>query len=376
MKSRGGKSKYISAAAAAIALTVCAVLAQESSNTSGDNSAPAALPSPVDQPTAANDGGNAMPARLPAPDASDSAAAAYTAGQATARSSQSQRQDSPDQQVQRYDVPITPPSKTMLLATMPSGDPLPIDGTMMIDKLARLSKDPKSGWYVLEFVNEDKTSVNRTRRVLPNEMLEKLEMVLEERPGSLFKVSGETLVCGRHSYLLIRGADEERRDQPTEIAVVPPSTAAASQPATESQPATTSRPADEIGSPDDIIRAFQKDKIGAPVITPLRKSVQDQGQATSAPADGDPIHRRTMVMDRVMRFLPHKLEGWLQARYEADNTLKEPPLLLLPCAKLERAEKEYELGARLKISGEITVYKGWRYLLVRKVLPDRYTGQF
>ena len=61
------------------------------------------------------------------------------------------------------------------------------------------------------------------------------------------------------------------------------------------------------------------------------------------------------------------------ARFESDNTLADEPIRLLPCKLLQKAKRR---GGRLRISGEITRYQGRRYLLLRKVLPERRMGQF
>jgi hypothetical protein len=89
-------------------------------------------------------------------------------------------------------------------------------------------------------------------------------------------------------------------------------------------------------------------------------------------------------------------------RFYADNTLQEPPLRLLPCTELERATKAAS-GAnapaankpasgvntaannmaagsptttkKFRISGELSEYKGRRYLLLRKVQVERDMGQ-
>ena len=85
------------------------------------------------------------------------------------------------------------------------------------------------------------------------------------------------------------------------------------------------------------------------------------------------------MADRLVRILPEKKAGWWVAAFEGDNTLREAPLRLLPCRFLERAENAVgnskDTGVRFRVSGEVTTYKARRYLLLRKLLPERDMGQ-
>ena len=65
--------------------------------------------------------------------------------------------------------------------------------------------------------------------------------------------------------------------------------------------------------------------------------------------------------------------------YEADGTaLSEPPLILLPCQGLEQMERlnQKSPDARFAVTGEVTVYHGKGYLLIRRVMLFRDLGQF
>lgn len=65
--------------------------------------------------------------------------------------------------------------------------------------------------------------------------------------------------------------------------------------------------------------------------------------------------------------------------YEADGkALDEPPLILLPCQNLELMERLAKATPQAKflVTGEITVYHGKGYLLLRKVMLHRDMGQF
>jgi len=84
------------------------------------------------------------------------------------------------------------------------------------------------------------------------------------------------------------------------------------------------------------------------------------------------------VMHRMGR-LGKDRKGTLLFVYEADGrSLSEPPLILLPCLKLEQMEllASKKGNAKFMVSGEVTVYHGKGYLLLRKVMLHRDLGQF
>ena len=101
-----------------------------------------------------------------------------------------------------------------------------------------------------------------------------------------------------------------------------------------------------------------------------------------APTDARPLDLppTMMIVDRLIRIQPSRVDGWLEARFIGDNRLTEPPMRLLPSARLGEAEKWLEQAhgqtIRLRLSGEITEFRGRRYLLLRSVIPERQMGQF
>ena len=89
-----------------------------------------------------------------------------------------------------------------------------------------------------------------------------------------------------------------------------------------------------------------------------------------------------MVIDRLVTFLPVGHGNWVEAVFEADNNGQEPPLRVLPSVFLpgppDGADPDSMVGTtqRYWVSGEITEYRGRRYLLLRKALVRRDMGQF
>jgi hypothetical protein len=87
-----------------------------------------------------------------------------------------------------------------------------------------------------------------------------------------------------------------------------------------------------------------------------------------------------MVVNRLTRLSPLDQSSWFTMTFESDNTLREPPMRVLPgrCLQdLESRSKEGTAdGAIYHVSGEIHHYRGEEYLLVRSAIPKRNMGQF
>ena len=86
------------------------------------------------------------------------------------------------------------------------------------------------------------------------------------------------------------------------------------------------------------------------------------------------------MVDRVVRIVKCRDGDWWEAHFQSDNTLREPPLRIHPSLMLVRAQSlSRAMGLadlKLRISGQITYYRGRRFLLLRKLLKQRNMGQF
>jgi hypothetical protein len=289
----------------------------------------------------------------------------------------------------RAEVPITRPKDYREKTKAPE---LPAEGSMLFDRLCRLERDA-SGWMLLTFVNDEDETPEDPRWVLPCRLLEKMEGVAAKTPGVTFRISGESTVYDSRSFLLLRKVTARTPSEPPKPPTPPKPRKAPPLPAPRAKPAekppakATTQP-DKSGeappSSEDILNQLLKDKPGKPII-PEIESVQDVPvKAPSvAPAPKEktlPVGRGNMVVDRIVTLLPVGVGKWMQVSFVSDNTLREPPMRLLPCTKLTQAEALAASGAgksvRLRVTGEITVYKGRRYLLLRKLLVERDMGQF
>jgi hypothetical protein len=140
------------------------------------------------------------------------------------------------------------------------------------------------------------------------------------------------------------------------------------------------KPADS----DEILNALRRDRLGKPVVPVVRPETRRPNEPSVAPVPKGkvlPAGRGWTVVDRLVTLAPAKRGQWMQVRFQSDNTLREPPMRLLPCGILRKAEliaaaAEKGKTVRLRISGVITFYRGKRFLLLRKALLERDLGRF
>lgn len=133
---------------------------------------------------------------------------------------------------------------------------------------------------------------------------------------------------------------------------------------------------------EQILQELLEEKSPEPMIitNELSEEVTVQPVASVDPKTKRPLMVREgkMVINRMGR-LGKGAKGAMLFVYESDATaLNEPPLILLPCLKLEEMEQitAKKPHAKFTVSGEITVYHGKGYLLLRKVMANRDLGQF
>ncbi len=113
-------------------------------------------------------------------------------------------------------------------------------------------------------------------------------------------------------------------------------------------------------------------EISDQVTVPIVEPVDPKAKLPLTVREGD------RVINRMGR-LGKDVKGTLLFVYEADATdLSEPPLILLPCLKLEQMEllAAKKPNVKFMVTGEVTVYHGKGYLLLRKVMLHRDMGQF
>jgi len=257
---------------------------------------------------------------------------------------------------------------------------LPPEGSKIVDRLCRISTD-RSGWVLAWFPAEGRRKAIRPRWALPNETLEAIETLQAKNPKVIFRVSGEMTIYRDNSFILIRRVaviePEDKATMGDSSAGGNTAAVSATQPKSGTEASLATQPATQpttAPSSADLMNKLLSEKNPTPVILPRHKKKIDASRVKSvAPgAKGDVIEPATarLVVDRLITIQQTGQAKWLQATFEADNTLREPPVLLLPCRLLVFAEVQ-PTSTRLRVTGEITNYKGKRYMLLRKVVVER-----
>jgi hypothetical protein len=248
--------------------------------------------------------------------------------------------------------------------------------------------------------------------LLPCSLLEQVELLVAGNPPPLLKVSGETTWYHKKSFLLLQEVITDSGDAPAAPSSRPaeakPTAAAPAPAAAESTPklltelaadsppdanrpppagapGAASRPASGPASHGleaiDILGMLATERPGkslgigapppSPPVTVPSVAPQPAGSVLSATSGA-------MVVDRIVQVYPDGKSGWWAIHFMGDNTLREPPIRLLPCSLLEMAE-DYVGGSaqhlKFRVSGETTSYKGRKYMLLRKLLVEKDLGQ-
>jgi hypothetical protein len=292
-----------------------------------------------------------------------SAAVAAAQAPAPAEGSRFDRLTTPmnvERLLERQAVPVTTP--TFAVVT-PKPPPPAVPESMVVDARCRLGLED-SGWFLLEFLQELPAGFPKQMRILPTRELETLQSLSAARPGASFRVSGQTTAYRGRAYVLVLSVAEEL-----------PTGAAKPLSDPSASPAPNSQPTGAAASGDDMERIRQsltRTKPPKPVLpTPPAPSSPD-AELLAVPSQ-TPAPAGDILIDRVVR-LSRAADGqWMEARFEADNTLQERPLPLLPCRVLERAEA---IPGKVRITGVIHHYQGHDFLLLRKAFAERDMGQF
>ena len=275
-------------------------------------------------------------------------------------------------------VPLTPPTQLKLRPRR--SPPLLREGTPYVDHLTGIEKDPTGQWWTVPDELVDRLYL------LPCEWLEAVE---NERssPQTQFRLTGEVYRYHEAYYLKLQKA----------VVVTPAPAPPASRPAesapppapvtTASRPTTTAPSSDTRASAEDIERELVKQGPSRPIL-PAAPPAPDPSAAAPGrllrPGPG------RMLVNRLVRLVPaeHDASGgaepkrfvWRMLRFEADNTLREPPMRILPSRKLEMLERLSGNGAKpgvqFYVSGGVHTYRGRRYVLLRSVYRKREMGQF
>jgi hypothetical protein len=309
------------------------------------------------------------------------------------------------------EVPVTLPIGRV--KTAPSSASLR-DGESIIGRTIRVRFNDATGFWAATCLPETKQRTYPQMRLLPCRLLEALQPMAKKEPKTLFNITGELCIHNKKVYLLLRRVTVLDEQTPSMRPATPkPATPAKPAPAaakptsakptpkpivTKPEDATPAKPAppkSASGATDNLIRGMLDQAApGKAVLTaPAKARTKEENISPVAPAGKTPeVERNSILVNRLVRVIAVKrtiaerrsnkptqpLNYELQ--FVGDNTLREPPMRILPNSKLAEALKLTSgLGRtrwKLHVSGEITSYQSKRFVLLRKVTPYRDMNQF
>jgi hypothetical protein len=250
---------------------------------------------------------------------------------------------------------------------------MPRFGTSLVEMPLRLTTTPEG--TSAKLLEDPPAYVPETLPLLPSPLRQAMEDTEADDP--LFVVSGRVTVFRGECYLL-----------PTRALLVeqPAQAAPAQSEQQEGVEDVETDEAQEASEPDgpggdveaDDIMSRLLDKAQIRPVVPTRadegaepknrpREVAPSAAAIEAEATGG------IVVNRFVYVVGEPGTGWYQARFRSDNTLRKEPIRLLPNRLLEKvAPHPGELRIRaFQVSGDVLVYRGRRYLLLRKAIAKR-----
>ncbi|MBS3821140.1 MAG: hypothetical protein GVY16_08090 [Planctomycetes bacterium] len=277
------------------------------------------------------------------------------------------------------------------------------NGEGLVNKLVSVGRG-EMGWLAATLLrgkrddNGDLPSV----RLLQCPMLAAMEDVLDERPDALFQISGEVMLFNNEVYLMLRRASiwEGERPaaagraacRPVEAGDTGEAPVVAAEPAgfgetaepTETLSEAMSAEEGDVPSTDDLMDELFRDRPGRALPAPRRQPEDAASEAAESvsPAEPEPLPagERDLVADRTVRIVRSEDGRWYEVRFVGDNTLREPPMRVLPNKLLSRAiglmQAPGAAARKFRVTGEVFRYKGRRYVLLRRLLVERDMGQF
>ncbi len=260
------------------------------------------------------------------------------------------------------------------------------DGYFVVSRLATI--EPDGRWLVARFAHAEGLPDAPPLRILPNGRLEMLEAILPSvKDEPRFELTGRVTEFQGENYLLIellaaRSAAPPPAKAPEEPAAanLPDPQAPATQPADDREPTPQeiiqrlmqNKPLKEVALPEQVRVATQ------PAPEQEADDREGEGRLEAAAGSGPRWLPETVLADRAVRLVPGDT-WWTFVFEDLGNDPEVEPVRLLPNRQLEAAIAHSNAGTNATvfvISGEVTVYKGVNYLLLRKVLVRRDLGNF
>ena len=255
------------------------------------------------------------------------------------------------------------------------------EGYIVAAREAQVARD--GGWYMMHLASVDGLPDAPPLRVLPNRRLAMLEtIVTSENPDLRLAVTGRVTEFQGRNYILLEDLKEASiRTKP--VVIEPPSKTQPEEEETSEDDAPAAAPTAE-----EIMRRLMTRRPAKALVMPDRVRIAATEPAGDGGGAKGPLDQwetetlrwpeETMLMDRLGRVVPG--DPWWSLAFENRGAgVDVKPVRLLPNRLLENALTVSGTGTQarvIRISGEITEYKGANYLLLRKVLAQRDMGNF
>lgn len=242
------------------------------------------------------------------------------------------------------------------------------EGYVIASREAQVTRE--GAWVVLNVASVHDLPHVPPLRVLPNQRLATLETIIADKPTPPpFLVTGRITEFHGHNYILIENLAEPSSVRPPTLTPAPPGPVAA----------TSTAPAREPTA-EEVVRQLMEQRPRRAIVLPDQIQTADTrpSEAGAAGRDAARWSEDTQLVDRPARIVPGD-PWWMLALDDLGQGGGEDPVRLLPNQVLETALALTGGGTRnivLIVSGELTVYRGTNYLLLRKVLVRRDLGNF
>jgi len=260
------------------------------------------------------------------------------------------------------------------------------DGYIVAAREARI--DLQGDWYVAHLSQAKGVPDAPPLRVLPNKRLMMIEAIHKATHKSpQLVVTGRITEFQGVNYLLAENLIECAVDKPEVAPSATRSTAPPTDAEATAQPALTQPAGRTEPRAEDIVAQLLATKPMRAVVLPEHlpeagvdsdSSSSEAGESGSTGREGPRWPEETMLIDRVGRLVPGE-RWWTFAFEDRGKNPANPPIRLLPNRLLESAIALSGGGTRgivFVISGEVTEYQGFNYLLLRKILVRRDFGNF
>jgi hypothetical protein len=273
------------------------------------------------------------------------------------------------------------------IGDLPEEIPLLPEGYVVAAREAVLEES--GDWYVARLKADPELPGARPLRILPNPRLELIESILRRSTNDrVFVITGRVTEFQGHNYLLIEVLSE-RPAAPKETATSPVDT---SKPRFD-DPGRPEGPAgnellQKEPSAESVIEGLLGERPLKAVVLPDQRPVAREGDVTEATPNasksdenaqvGPAWPDETLLADRAGRILASD-GGWSFAFENRGDRPDEKPVHVLPNRLLESAIALAAGGSKsvvFLVAGEVTVYNNQNYMLLRKVMVRRDSGNF